>query len=67
MSVASLDAENVAWQEEGSNLTTAISEKLKRADCAGDNLVYIIRRFSLSENFGTSLVLELAPKGILSK
>ena len=53
--IASLDAENITRQVKGSNLTTAISEKLKRPDRTLCYLVYIIRRFSFSENLGTAM------------
>ena len=64
--IASLDAENITRQVKGSNLTTAIGEKIKRADRTQFDLVYMIRGFSFSENFCISLVLKLAPQGVLS-
>src|ERR1700746_4080855 len=67
MSVASLDAENITRQVKGSNLTTAIGEKIKRANRTQFDLVYIIRGFSFSEKFCISLVLKLTPKGLHSE
>jgi hypothetical protein len=67
ISIVSLDTENITGQVEGSNLTAAVGEKLKRTDRTRNDLIDRFRRLGFSENFSPSALVKVGPKAFLAR